>query len=153
LPLVGEAERRQLEEWSAPPGRRSGGDLIESFEEQAARTPDTAAVEAGDAILTYGDLDRRADVVARELLARGVGPGARGALPARRSPEQVIDLLAILKAGGCYVPIDPAHPVERRELIRQDAGVGIVLDGGDLSPTGAAGVPLSRIGPRRSVER
>ncbi len=129
LPLLEDAERQQLlREWSrgeaAVPGARL---LHEMVEEQADRRPEAVAVVFEEGELTYGELDRRANRLARRLRRMGVGPEVPVGLAAERSPETVIGLLAILKAGGAYVPIDPAYPAERAAWMRADSGISVLL--------------------------
>src|SRR6476646_4036232 len=81
--------------------------------DQAARTPDAIAVSFGDSALTYHELDRRANRLARRVIALGVGPDVPVALALERSLDLPVAVLAVLKAGGAYVPIDPNYPPER----------------------------------------
>ncbi|WP_425443753.1 amino acid adenylation domain-containing protein [Streptomyces pini] len=101
------------------------------FEEQAARTPDRTAVVgpgSGDA-LTYAELDARAGRLARALRADGVEPGDRVAVALERSTSTLVAVLAVLKAGAAYVPVDPAHPAERIRLLLEDSGARAILTG------------------------
>ncbi len=134
LPLLPPVERRQLlEKWGSgawrgePPAPPAGG-LGELVAAQAARTPAaTAVLWAGpDGIeeLTYESLDRRANRLAWHLRALGVGPEARVGVSLARTPDLVVALLAVLKAGGTYVPLDPAYPPRRLTAILKDAGAG-----------------------------
>ncbi|HEX8145820.1 MAG TPA: amino acid adenylation domain-containing protein, partial [Pyrinomonadaceae bacterium] len=91
------------------------------FEEQAARTPDAVAVVFGERHLTYRELDRRADLLARHLRRLGVGPEDTVGVCAERGPEMVVGLVAILKAGGAYLPLDPQYPQERLSFMFEDA--------------------------------
>ena len=77
--------------------------------------------------LTYGELDARANRLARRLRRLGVGPEARVGLCVERSPEMVVALLGILKAGGAYVPLDPSHPAERLALMLADSAVPVLV--------------------------
>ncbi len=127
LPLLTAGERHQLvHEWNdtAAAAGGAGGTawrgrcLHELFEEQAERTPGALAAAsgvggAGGASLTYAELDRRANQVARFLMARGVGPEVRVGLCMERSPLLLTAILGIWKAGGAYLPLDPAQPRER----------------------------------------
>ncbi|MCP4659862.1 MAG: amino acid adenylation domain-containing protein, partial [bacterium] len=97
------------------------------FEAQAERTPDAVAVEFADRRLSYRELDRRADGLARHLRDLGVGTETRVGVSVERSPEMVISLLGILKAGGAYVPLDPAYPPERLTFMLDDAGISVLL--------------------------
>src|SRR5690606_6659488 len=80
------------------------------FEEWARRTPEAVAVELGDSRLSYAALDAEADALACELQALGVGPDVPIALCVDRSPALIVAVLGILKAGGAFVPLDPAYP-------------------------------------------
>src|SRR5262249_3113384 len=80
----------------------------------AALRPDQIALSCGDRALTYAELDRRTNRLARALRARGVGPDVPVGLYLERSIELVVGVLGILKAGGAYVPIDPVYPADRR---------------------------------------
>jgi amino acid adenylation domain-containing protein len=124
LPLIGEEERtRQLEAWSRGPAVPEGEPLLHHLiEEQAARTPEALALEAGSIRLTYAELVDRARSEASRLREAGVGPGSIVALAAERSPELIVHMLAILQAGAAYLPIDPAYPQDRREYMLQDSG-------------------------------
>ena len=106
------------------PADRCVHDLIA---DQARRTPDEAAVVAGAEVLTYRELDARADRLADVLRAAGVGPEARVGLLLDRSAELAVALLATLKAGGAYVPLDPAYPADRLRYLVDDAGVSLLL--------------------------
>jgi amino acid adenylation domain-containing protein/non-ribosomal peptide synthase protein (TIGR01720 family) len=101
--------------------------LHQLFDEQAARAPDRIAVELEGRCLTYGELGRSANRLARYLQARGVGPEVRTALCLERSLEMVVALLGVLKAGGAYVPLDPAYPRGRLEYMLRDARAEVVL--------------------------
>ncbi|HEX7239088.1 MAG TPA: condensation domain-containing protein, partial [Longimicrobiaceae bacterium] len=128
LPLLGPAEMEQLRtEWRAT--RRPFSDdtsLHRLFEAQAARTPGALALAGGGAEVTYAELDRRADRLARALRAR-VGPEVRVALLLEPGVEAVASLLAVLKAGGAYVPLDPASPPERLAWTLADSGARLLL--------------------------
>lgn len=129
LPLLNEAEHRQLVmEWNNTrrdfPERLCAHQLIEA---QAKKSPDAVAVVHENERLTYRELDQRAEQVAEELKARGVGPETLVGLYMERSLEMVIGLLGIWKAGGAYVPLDPNFPQERLKFIVEDAQVATVL--------------------------
>ncbi|MEV0941671.1 non-ribosomal peptide synthetase [Micromonospora wenchangensis] len=95
----------------------------------AQRAPDAVAVTTRDTRLTYRQLDQRADRLARRLRDLGVGPGQVVGLYAQRSPELVIGLLAVLKSGGAYLPLEPTLPPERLRFMIDDAAAAIVLTG------------------------
>ncbi len=114
--------------------------LARIFETSAAVGPAAEALVWRDERWTYGELDRRANQLARRLRRFGVGPEARVAIHLRRRPEALIALLATLKAGGAYVSLDPAYPSERTALILADAEPVLVLvDAGAEPPAVAAG--------------
>ncbi|QSQ26379.1 non-ribosomal peptide synthase/polyketide synthase [Pyxidicoccus parkwayensis] len=123
LPLLAGDERRAvLVEWNAtgtPRGEEGG--LHSLFEQQAALTPDAIALVAGASHLTYRELDARANGLAHRLLSLGVGPEVRVGVCAERSAELLVTLLAILKAGAAYVPLDPAYPRQRLAFMLEDA--------------------------------
>ena len=99
------------------------------FEAQASRTPDALAVAFRDARLTYRELNRRANQIARCLRDRGVAPEARVGVCLNRSTDLVVARLAVLKAGAAYVPLDPALPPERLRFMIGDAGAAVVVTG------------------------
>jgi amino acid adenylation domain-containing protein len=97
------------------------------FEQQVARTPSKVALFCGEGRLTFGELNQRANQLARHLLSKGLLTGARVGICLERSLEMMIAILATLKAGGVYVPIDPAYPQDRQAFMIEDAEVDIVL--------------------------
>ncbi|HSF42104.1 MAG TPA: amino acid adenylation domain-containing protein, partial [Thermoanaerobaculia bacterium] len=130
LPLLTAAERRQLEAEAggaggAPPGESR---LDRLFDEQAARTPEAVALVCDDMALTYAELRERSDRLARHLA--GIAPEAPLGVCLESSPELVVSLLAVWKAGGAYLPLDPAYPPERLAFMVEDAGVPAVLTSG-----------------------
>jgi amino acid adenylation domain-containing protein len=133
--LTADQRREMLVEWNRTdrvfPADRCVHQL---FESQAAHRPDAAAVEDGSECLTYGELNRRANRVARFLRRRGVGPEVRVGVALERSADLVVALLAVLKSGGAYVPLDPSHPSERLGLILKDAGVSLLLTRAGVLP-------------------
>jgi amino acid adenylation domain-containing protein/FkbM family methyltransferase len=129
LPLLGEQERRQVVvEWN-----QTAHDypqdvcLAELFEAQARRTPDNLAVAFEEQRLSFGELNRRANQLARLLQEAGVGAETPVGLLMERSTQMLVALLAVLKAGGAYVPIDPAYPAERLSYIIEDTGMPVLL--------------------------
>ncbi|HET8814608.1 MAG TPA: amino acid adenylation domain-containing protein [Solirubrobacterales bacterium] len=97
------------------------------IEEQAAETPEAIAVRVGGRSLSYGELDRRAGLLALDLRRRGVGPGSLVGICAERSFELVIGLVGVLKAGAAYLPLDPSYPPRRLAETLDDAGPAVVL--------------------------
>jgi amino acid adenylation domain-containing protein len=153
LPLLGETEAAQIVEQ----GTRTGIDLgagarcvHELFEEQARRRPEAVAVELGGAAVRYGELDRRADRLARHLRSRGVGPEVVVGVALESAIELVVSLLAILKAGGAYVYLDPQLPRGRLAAMIEP-GVALVLGPAALAdrlPAGASLVAWEEIAAR-----
>ena len=97
------------------------------FEEQAALTPSAVALVFQDERLTYAELNQRADEVAEQLRALGVGQDVPVGLCLERSPAMVIAVLAVLKAGGAYLPLDPTYPQERLKLMLENSRSPLVL--------------------------
>uniref|UniRef100_UPI0005162E2A AMP-binding protein n=1 Tax=Pseudomonas syringae TaxID=317 RepID=UPI0005162E2A len=97
------------------------------FEAQVERTPDAVAVVCGEQCLSYRQLNEQANRLAHALRKQGVQPDSRVGICVERSVEMVVGLLAILKAGGGYVPLDPAYPVERIAYMLQDSAPAAVL--------------------------
>jgi natural product biosynthesis luciferase-like monooxygenase protein len=106
------------------------------IEAQAVRTPDAIALVHGATSLTYRELDSRAERVARDLVALGVGPDTLVGLKVRRSCDLVIGALAILKAGGAYVPLDPDYPPDRIALMIEDSGLSVLIADSADEPAG-----------------
>jgi amino acid adenylation domain-containing protein len=130
-----EAERRQvLVGWNATGTERSDRSIHARFEEQVERTPQAAALRFGDEALVYGDLNRRANQLARRLRHLGVGSESRVGICLERSPDTVVALLAVLKAGGAYVPLDPRHPAARLGFVLEDSRPTVVLTREELLP-------------------
>jgi amino acid adenylation domain-containing protein len=128
LPLLTEADQQQLAAWNATqlnyPRDACVPQLIAAL---AAATPDAVALVAGDQMLNYEELNRRANQLAHFLQAHGVGPNVLVGLYLERSLDMVVGLLGILKAGGAYVPLDPTYPMERLTFMLEDAQVPLLL--------------------------
>ncbi|ARU63539.1 hypothetical protein CBW65_22915 [Tumebacillus avium] len=101
--------------------------LFEPFEEQAERFPDRVALVFEGQTLTYGEVNRRANQVAHRLQSLGAGPEVPVGICMERTPEMIISLLGILKAGSAYVPLDPDYPSERLAFILEDSGVPVLV--------------------------
>lgn len=129
LPLLTEAERKQLlYAWNNTRTQDTPAECAHQlFEAQVERVPHLAAVTFADKQITYSELNQRANQLARRLRRHGVGPDAIVGLLVERSPEMVIGLLGILKAGAAYVPLDPAYPRQRLAFMIRDAKVSLVL--------------------------
>ena len=112
--------------------------LHELFEQWADRTPDAPALVCGDTVLSYAELDARANQLARYLKSMGAGPGAFVGLCFERSELPIIAILAALKAGSAYVPLEPGHPDERLRFIAAEAGISVILTEMALLPRASA---------------
>ncbi|MGB3125561.1 MAG: condensation domain-containing protein, partial [Pseudomonas sp.] len=97
------------------------------IEAQVLKTPDAPALAFGETRLSYAELNARANQLAHQLIAHGVGPDVLVGIAVERSIEMVVGLLAILKAGGAYVPFDPEYPQERLQYMIEDSGIGLLL--------------------------
>jgi amino acid adenylation domain-containing protein len=128
LDVLPERERQQLlSGWNQTAREVAEQSVPALFARQAARTPDAVAVRAPDRELTYAALDAAADGLASRLAALGVGPETPVAILLDRSAELVIAQLAVLKAGGCYVPLDRAQPQARQARLLADSGAAVLL--------------------------
>jgi amino acid adenylation domain-containing protein len=134
LPLLSAAERAQVvREWSGLAAAASEPATFPTlFERWVDLSPDAPAVAAAGRTLTFRELDRRANRLARSLRRRGAETETRVALRLDRSPEVLVALLGIWKAGASWVPIDPMTPPERLEFLHLDAGVALALSGSEL---------------------
>ncbi|TDD83154.1 amino acid adenylation domain-containing protein [Actinomadura darangshiensis] len=143
VPLCSPEERRQIvEDWSAqPPQPFTRRTLTELFRDRVAAAPDARAVLCAGEELTYAELDRRANRVARWLRRNGVRPQDRVGLCFDRSVEFVIALLGVVEAGAAYVPLVPGLPDDRLRHMIGTAEVGVVVTGADRpAGLGSAGV-------------
>jgi amino acid adenylation domain-containing protein len=128
LPLLTQAEKNQFALWNNTSTELPSESCIhELVELQVQRTPQAAAVVQEKKILTYAELNARANQLARHLQKRGVGPEVRVGVSLESSPEMMVALLAVLKAGGACVPLDPNYPPERLAYMLEDARVPVVI--------------------------
>ena len=129
LPILTEGERhRILVEWNDTATDYPKDKCIHQlFEEQVERTPEATAVEFEDQQITYRELNRRANQLAHYLISLGIGPEKLVGICIERSIEMVVGLLGILKAGGSYVPLDPAYPQERLRFMLENSQVSVLL--------------------------
>ena len=129
LPLLAETERRQLlSEWNNTEADFDDSLLVHQlFQTQASRTPHAPALVFGNRRMSYGELNARANQLARYLSARGVGAETRVAVCMQRTPESVVGILGIVKAGGAYVPLDPTYPTERLAFIMADTQARVLI--------------------------
>lgn len=126
--LSNEEKRQVLHEWNRTEALSSRQQTIaELFEEQVRRAPAATAVTFKTKPLSYAELDRSANQLARYLRKMGVGPEVRVATCIERGPEVIVGLLGILKAGGTYVPLDPDFPAERLAYMIEDTAPPVVL--------------------------
>ncbi|WP_344641596.1 amino acid adenylation domain-containing protein, partial [Kitasatospora cystarginea] len=134
--------RRLLSEQGAVTAPTTATGLLGLFEARVAAGPDTAALVSGERVLAYGELNARANRLAHMLIGRGVGPERLVALLLPRSVEQVVALLAVLKTGAAYLPIDPDYPAARIEFMLTDARPALLVTTSalDADLPGAAGL-------------
>jgi amino acid adenylation domain-containing protein len=126
--LPGAERARVVEEWNRTRREYPLDRCVhELFEAQVARTPDAVAVASGAETLSYAELNRRSNRLAHLLIERGVGPDGLVALCVERSVEMVVGVMAVLKAGGAYLPLDPEYPAERLLYMLADSRPGVVL--------------------------
>ncbi|MFG3053955.1 amino acid adenylation domain-containing protein [Kitasatospora sp. NPDC048239] len=156
LPLVTGAERvAVLEEWAVggvlPAG---GGTLTGLLARAAAGSPGAPALVFGDRVVSYGELEGRANGLARRLRALGVGRDDRVAVCLEQSPELAVSLVGVLKAGGAYLPLDPEQPAVRLGRLVADAGARVLVTDAVLRPLfgGFGGEVLLVDGPGPVVE-
>jgi nonribosomal peptide synthetase DhbF len=140
--LLTTAERRVLAEWNDTTRDVPGTTLPELFARQAARTPHAPAVVFGRTQVSYAELNQRANRLARHLIALGVGPEQLISIAMPRSPDMIVAVLAVLKAGAAYVPVDPAYPPDRIAYILTDTSTVTVLTTAAVAATLPAGLPL-----------
>src|ERR1700722_17489682 len=128
LPVITERERYQaLYEWNDTGTYFPDACVHELFELQVCRDPDAVAIVCQGRQLSYRELNERANQVGRYLQKRGVRPETLVGVCMERSPEMVVALLGVWKAGGAYLPLDPAYPRERLSFMMRDAGVKFLL--------------------------
>ncbi|MCB5183572.1 AMP-binding protein, partial [Streptomyces antimicrobicus] len=139
--LLDTERERVLHEWNATSREVLSGPLGALFAAQAARTPDAVAVVSEDGELTYAELEARANRLAHRLVAQGVGPERVVALVLPRSVELVVAQLAVVKAGGAFLPVDPAHPQDRIDHMLTDAAPVVVVDDAWLATADLSGLP------------
>ncbi|WP_405774633.1 non-ribosomal peptide synthase/polyketide synthase [Streptomyces sp. NBC_00859] len=136
LPVLDDAGRHQmLVDWNDTAAEVTAGSLPELFAAQVARTPDAVAIVAGGAAVTYAELDARANRLARHLAAQGVRPESVVGVCLERGADLIVAILAVLKSGGAYLPMDPAYPADRIAYMVEDAAPAAVI-----ASTGTAGV-------------
>ena len=128
MPLMNPGEREQiLVEWNDTAADYPSVPLHAAFEAEAARTPKSIALRFQGAELNYRDVNERSNQLAHYLTKKGLGPGMLAGVSIERSPEMVVALLATLKSGAAYVPLDPSYPIERLGFMVEDAQVTCVV--------------------------
>ncbi|KRE12734.1 hypothetical protein ASE66_19740 [Bosea sp. Root483D1] len=138
-PELAGAARQPATEREAPRSAPSApATLVDLFAAQVAARPRAVALSLGPAHLSYAELDERAERLAERLAAMGAGPGAIVGLCLQRSPDLIVALVAILKSGAAYLPLDPAYPGERLAFMVEDADASIIIasDHADWLPAG-----------------
>jgi amino acid adenylation domain-containing protein len=127
-PLTPEERERVVHRWNATAVEYPREAAVHRlFEQVAAEHADAVALRTDGGTVAYGELNARANRLARHLRALGVGVESRVGVAMERSPELIVALLAILKAGAAYVPLDPEYPPARLAMMRRDSGVALVL--------------------------
>ncbi|MFJ2482034.1 non-ribosomal peptide synthetase [Pseudomonas sp. NPDC087598] len=134
LQLLDDAGRAQALAASQPVALhlRSAALVHQRFAAQAAATPQALALQVGEQQLSYGELNAQANRLAHRLLELGVAPGQRIGLAMRRGPQLIVSLLAVLKSGAAYVPLDPKYPAERLAYMIDDSRLDLLLCESDL---------------------
>ncbi|OZM76822.1 non-ribosomal peptide synthetase/MFS transporter [Pseudonocardia sp. MH-G8] len=140
LPLLADAERHRIVDvWNEVVAPVPDATAVHQlFERHAAATPDAPALTVGPDTVSYGELNRRANRLARRLRGEGVRPGHRVAIRMDRDVDLFTAMWAVLKAGGAYVPLDPAYPHDRLAYMLADSRPTVVIDAGYLEVDHAA---------------
>ncbi|HXE42402.1 MAG TPA: condensation domain-containing protein, partial [Candidatus Baltobacteraceae bacterium] len=129
LPILTASEKQKmLVEWNNNAADFPKDKCVhELFEEQVARTPDAAALIFNDEWMTYRELNERANSFAQKLRALGVAPDSRVGICVERSFNMIVGVMGILKAGGCYLPLDPNYPKERLQFMLEDSQAAVLV--------------------------
>ncbi|MEU6682005.1 amino acid adenylation domain-containing protein [Streptomyces sp. NPDC046832] len=151
LPMLTREEYEQVVTgWNGPVAPALTGSFPELVAASARRRPDAPAVEDTHTVLTYRELDERANRLAHHLVSLGAGPGTFVGLCLERGVDLVVGLLGIMKAGAAYLPLDPGYPADRLAFMLRDSGAGLVVTRTELvrrlPDTGARVVDLAREG-------
>jgi nonribosomal peptide synthetase DhbF len=143
LDVLSTAERRRLlRDWNDTTRPVPAAALPELFEQQAARTPHALAVIGDGAELTYGELNARANQLARHLITLGAGPERLVAIAMPRCLDMMVAVIAVLKSGAAYVPVDPDYPPDRKTFMLTDTAPVTVLTTGEVAAALPDGLPL-----------
>ncbi|MDX3225470.1 non-ribosomal peptide synthase/polyketide synthase [Streptomyces sp. ME19-01-6] len=144
--ILDAVERHQLLRGWNDTSRPLPGTLVpRMFEEQAARIPEAPAVRCQDTTVSYAELNTRANRLARLLVERGAGPERRVALMVPRSVEMIVAVLAVLKSGAAYVPVDSAYPADRIAYMLDDARPALVVTTTETARTLPETAPGTRV--------
>lgn len=131
--LTADERAMMLVDWNATRAPFADVPYHELFEVQAAQEPTRQAAVAADETITYGELNARANRLAHELIARGVGPDVLVGVALERGISMLVAVFAIAKAGGAYIPLDPSNPQQRQALILEDADLALLLTQSSLA--------------------
>ncbi|MGG5272672.1 amino acid adenylation domain-containing protein [Pseudomonas syringae pv. coryli] len=144
LEMLPRSERQLLQEWNATAVDYPQGTCVHQlFEAQVEKTPEAIALVFEAHTFTYAQLNARANQLAHHLIGLGIGPDDRVAICVERSPEMVVGLLGILKAGAAYVPLDPAYPEQRlRYMLEDSAPAAVLVQSATRALPGELTVPL-----------
>ncbi|MBX3707357.1 MAG: amino acid adenylation domain-containing protein [Pseudomonadales bacterium] len=127
LPLMGAEEARQLQSWGTGPARAPGIGFLARLHLTVQRYPEHQALLCDGQAMTYAELDAASDRIADTLAACSVRPGDRVGILLPRSPDMLTALIAVMKSGAAWVPMDPSYPRERLDFIASDAGLVLAL--------------------------
>src|SRR5205807_8969163 len=134
--------RQALVEWNDTASPVPEGCVHDLIAQQARRRPDAIAVVAGDGSLRFGELDQRVEALAARLAAAGSGPGKLVALCLERTTDLVVGLLAVLRSGAAYLPLDPAYPGERlRHILGHSSAIVLLAHRSALPRAGRLAAP------------
>ena len=153
LPILTLEERQQLQQWNDTAHQFPSTLLVHQlFEQQAALRPDAPALLFEDQALTFSEINSRANQLARHLLSCGLEPEARVGVMLPRTPDALVALLAIFKAGGCYLPLDPEYPAERLAFMLEDAEASLVITEESFACLSSAVITLVEQLAQQSIE-
>jgi amino acid adenylation domain-containing protein len=126
--------------------------FYDEFRERAIEDPDAIAVYTESGVLTYSALDQRVQEIAEQLAAAGAGPGVPVGICIERNPDLLAGLLAILRSGSCYLPLDPKYPAERLKFMVEDSGTRLLLTTTASSSASPAGLAAVVLGAKVTIE-
>ncbi|MEU7062352.1 amino acid adenylation domain-containing protein [Streptomyces sp. NPDC046161] len=147
IDLLSAEQHRLIEEWNSTAVPVPDTTLVELFDRQAAATPDAPATVFRGERLSYAELDARAERLAGALRERGAGPERIVAVALHRSTDMVVALLAVLKSGAAYLPVDPTLPADRVAYLLSDARPVLLITTGDVEPLLPESPGLVRVRP------